>query len=1016
MAITINIHSQNLQKSLRATDQLILNSTLFRSDLILIQEPHTFSTNKINGFPIRFKLFHADSNLIKTAIIQISNKISCSLDSVLSNSNFTIAKIYINNQQIIIVNTYIAPDSLNTEHSSHIEHIFRHYSHLPVILSGDLNARHTRWFDNYTNRHGRIINQLIDELELNILNNGVPTCNTLNGSSIIDLTLTNHRAMNMIHNFYVLDQPTLSDHSLISFNIGYSASINNSSYQTKLFREQNNFDWQIYRNNLNQGDILRLENRLININNTNDIDQCVDTISDIYIDAAYLSLPRIKYVNSEHRNPPWWDGELSEMRKSLNFYRNKFLRQKNQNSRKFFHTLYTSYKHQYTDKIKKKKQDSWKLFLNDSQCKSAYGNTYKLIKQITNPCRYDIPFIDNSLSDSKQQQLDTLLNSLFVDSQETINVFNSPNYNNNELNRSNTFVSIDSLNILLTSLNPKKAPGPDHITNNMIKQADRLIKPLEILFNNCLKFAYFPTRWKKAFVRFIPKPNKLDYSSAKSYRPISLLSCLGKLLEKIIHNLINTNINSNYLYSNKQFGFTRNKSTIDLLDTITKIIIDYKKTFSVSLLGIDIEGAFDNVSWNSVINEMMFLGIPSNLIRLTISFLQNRQVFTYYKGYHSIKLLTKGCPQGSSLSPILWNINLNSLLRTFNIQGAEIFAFADDISIVCHNRSREALTTIIIRVLQFVYDWASINQLKLSYNKTELLNMFRRPLDNITINNINISQPDNIRVLGIQFDKNLKFKCHIDKTICKVNKIKNILTNYCRKTFGLNAHNRVILYKSLIRPALLYGCEVWGKRASKHNIGRLGSIQHQMLLNALAAYRTVSINCACFLTQVVPVHDHIETQISKSEIKRNNVSENNTLIHTFNGLIDPDPQVRLQIAVKQRTDMILARVHSGCNHTLRLFFPSPILPKHLAHSYYTTQFVTGHGFFRSYLNKMRLAETETCECGHNSQTPMHLLSSCTITHHILQQHYTSTLHLYTITQNYHKFISICKQISQLLHN
>ena len=80
----------------------------------------------------------------------------------------------------------------------------------------------------------------------------------------------------------------------------------------------------------------------------------------------------------------------------------------------------------------------------------------------------------------------------------------------------------------------------------------------------------------------------------------------------------------------------------------------------------------------------------------------------------------------------------------------------------------------------------------------------------------------------------------------------------------------------------------------------------------------------------------LETQISKSEIKRNNISENNTLIHTFNGLIDPDPQVRLQIAVKQRTDRILARVRSGCNLTLRLLFPSPILPKHLAHSYYTT--------------------------------------------------------------------------------
>ena len=68
--------------------------------------------------------------------------------------------------------------------------------------------------------------------------------------------------------------------------------------------------------------------------------------------------------------------------------------------------------------------------------------------------------------------------------------------------------------------------------------------------------------------------------------------------------------------------------------------------------------------------------------------------------------------------------------------------------------------------------------------------MFRRPLENITINNINIPQPNIIRVLGKHFDKNLKFKAHIDTTISKVNKILNKLTNYCRKIFDLDAHNK----------------------------------------------------------------------------------------------------------------------------------------------------------------------------------------------------------------------------------
>ena len=88
-AYNIDIHSQHLQKSLRSTDQLIINTTKFMSDLVLIQEPHTFSTNQVNGFPLRFKLFQADSDKIKTAIIQLSKKFSCSLDSEFSNSRST---------------------------------------------------------------------------------------------------------------------------------------------------------------------------------------------------------------------------------------------------------------------------------------------------------------------------------------------------------------------------------------------------------------------------------------------------------------------------------------------------------------------------------------------------------------------------------------------------------------------------------------------------------------------------------------------------------------------------------------------------------------------------------------------------------------------------------------------------------------------------------------------------------------------------------------------------------------
>src|SRR5699024_323659 len=127
-------------------------------------------------------------------------------------------------------------------------------------------------------------------------------------------------------------------------------------------------------------------------------------------------------------------------------------------------------------------------------------------------------------------------------------------------------IGVSDLDRVISGLSTKKAPGPDHITNNMIKHAYARIKHVPVrLYSKCLEFCYFPRRWRRAVVAVLPKPGRSDYTQYNSYRPISLLCGFGKILERLINDHILSCLSVNPHYSGKQFGFTRGKSTISAL-------------------------------------------------------------------------------------------------------------------------------------------------------------------------------------------------------------------------------------------------------------------------------------------------------------------------------------------------------------------------------------------------------------------------------------------------------------------
>ncbi|UYV72131.1 hypothetical protein LAZ67_9001917 [Cordylochernes scorpioides] len=386
-------------------------------------------------------------------------------------------------------------------------------------------------------------------------------------------------------------------------------------------------------------------------------------------------------------------------------------------------------RNKYLRAINRAKKTSWKIFIEENESTNAFGNAYRIFKRLGSAdIQVGIPLLNKTAECMREQKMKEMLTAFFpdddvrLDNEEHTLIRNHiPSFTNREI----IFITEKEIKDLCSNLNIRKAPGPDNVSNYMIKHSLLSILPsLVKLFNECLVLGYYPESWKHSVLKIITKPQKADYEAINSYRPISLTSNFSKIFETIIKNKILNYYNHNNLLSHRQHGFTKRKSTITALDKITETILKHKQNELVALIAIDISGAFDNAWWPALIKRMDEDHVPAVLIKIIQSFLNRRRKTSLTFSNTTIsKYLSKGCPQGGPLSPLLWNIVLNDLLINFASPNSEIICYADDVSIVCWHKTIEGLKNETERTLNYVIQWCTRNKLKLSPEKTGLIHM-----------------------------------------------------------------------------------------------------------------------------------------------------------------------------------------------------------------------------------------------------------------------------------------------------
>ena len=280
---------------------------------------------------------------------------------------------------------------------------------------------------------------------------------------------------------------------------------------------------------------------------------------------------------------------------------------------------------------------------------------------------------------------------------------------------------------LISDLNKKKG-NFDQISNKVIKSSCSVIAPFLVnLFNLCLKTGIFPECFKTAKVKPLFKGG--DRQDPISYRPISLLPSLGKILEKVISIRLLHYFNDFDLFSQYQFGFREGFTTeFAILDIYEKILNNLDNGQTTCSIFLDLAKAFDSVSHEILLRKLEKYGIQGKVLELFTSYLAERKQFVEIDNVQSlIKIIEFGVPQGSILGPILFLIYINDLpeATTFFIK-----LYADDTYLCAKNDDLYLLENEVNVELDKVNKWLASNKLTLNIDKSKFMITCRQKCTN----------------------------------------------------------------------------------------------------------------------------------------------------------------------------------------------------------------------------------------------------------------------------------------------
>jgi hypothetical protein len=552
---------------------------------------------------------------------------------------------------------------------------------------------------------------------------------------------------------------------------------------------------------------------------------------DTHVPSRKLTRKQAKF-----KQKPWVTSAIKKSMYKRDKILQKFLKAKDATVKINLHSQYKTYRNSIVNLIRVSKQNYFShYFLQNSK------NSRMIWKGV-----------NEYLNNKKQNKVNNISlkinNETISDPAKTVNIFNNfftsiaddirknipkalndyKKYLKNPLQNSFYFHPVTIIEMINTikSIKPNKSCGPYSIPFDILNLllfdiATILTKIINLTFET----GVFPSSLK--LVKVIPIfKNKGSSLQFNNYRPISLLSNIDKIFEKLVHSRLISFLDKYKVLYNKQFGFRKHHSTAHTLISLTEEIrksLDSGR-FSCGVF-IDLQKAFDTVDHMILLDKLNKYGVRGLANSWFKSYLSNRKQFVSILGIKSeIKAIKHGVPQGSVLGPLLFILYINDLYTA--ISKSSTFLFADDTCLLYSHSNLKTIQKNLNYDLRSLFRWLCASKISLNATKTEvvLFHHERKPVEydiKLKLNGKLLVINKEVKYLGLIIDHNLSFSNHL-----------STLSNKLRKANGAISKIRHVATESVLRSVfnslfishLSYASQTWAQNINL-NTSRIFKLQ-----------------------------------------------------------------------------------------------------------------------------------------------------------------------------------------------
>jgi len=792
-----------------------------RIDLALITETHFTDRSylRIQDYTL-YRTDHPDGTAHGGAAILIKNSLSHFPLPSFSSGHLQATSISLkfHSYSVTFSASYWPPNKQVTQTQ------FMSYFHSlgpKFIAGGDYNAKHPQWGCRTSNPRGITLLSTLSSTNFQILSPSHPTYWPTSRSKLPDILDYFVTSFLSPQHYTIENRSDLSsDHSPIVLTV-HESPVPKDPPPSLICGQ---VDWNAFRKYVNGHIDLN-----IRLKTTKDIDDTVNKLTSIIQEACWHStIPsRKKMSNQDFYLPKILRLLIAQKRRA----RNRWQQSRRQDDKKELNRLTNKLKHKLTQY--RQAHEHYKLASLNTTDKSLWSATKRILKYKTTNLPLRLPNGDWATSDGE-------IASVFA--QYLSHVFSNngaPTSPVDQLVTENLNVpfqltpppkafSPSDVEHTITNLKKRKAPGYDLITAEILSQLPKkAIVLITYLYNSILRTTYFPLLWKFSIIKMLPKPNKPSHNPS-SFRPISLLPLLGKIFEKLLLRRLYPILESQNIIPDHQFGFRSQHSTIQQCYRVTDAI-------STSLeLGeyctgafLDISKAFDKVWHLGLLSKLKNI-LPFTYFLILKSFLSQRFFrVSYGSSLSPVYPVLAGVPQGSILGPLLYTLYTSDIpIHPHTL----LSSFADDTAVLSQNKDPNLASQHLQEHLTSLESWLNNWKLTINVEKSQqtTFTLKKSLCPPVFLNNTPLPTKDVVRYLGLFIDKRLTWNPHTRLKRLELKRRNALLYKLLGGRSPLSFENKVLLYKTVLRPLWTYGLELWGS-TKPSNLKRIQSLQSRIL-------------------------------------------------------------------------------------------------------------------------------------------------------------------------------------------